>query len=90
MRARLRLEAGRYAISDTQRNKNNGIEFTVTEQGTYSLDSLAGATITFVRTGGDPYPFLLAPGTVSGNTITVKMGGEGPGAPDQQEAVYRR
>ncbi len=83
----LRLEDGRYDISDTQRNKNNGIQFTVTEQGTYSI---AGTTITFVRTGGDPFPFLLAPGTVSGRIITVKMGGEGPGSPDQQEAVYRR
>ena len=83
----LRLEAGHYNLSDTQRNKNNGIQFTVTEQGTYSI---SGTTITFVRTGGDPFPFLLAPGTISGRTITVKMGGEGPGSPDQQEAVYRR
>lgn len=79
-----------YDISATYENKNNGIVFDNSEQGTYALD---GNTLTFTRTGGGGLeaPYLLAPGTVSddGLTITLLYGDEGPGS-NQIEGIFRR
>ena len=84
----LTLVAGHYDLRTSHRNKNNGLEFDNAEQGTYSHQ---GNTLTFVRTGGEGYPYLLAPGTVSldGERITLLYGDEGPGS-DQTQAVFER
>jgi Lipocalin-like domain len=79
-----------YEVRTSHRNKNNGIEFDNSEQGTYSRD---GNTLTFVRTGGggEFFPYLLGPGTVSsdGRTVTLLYGDEGPGS-DQTRATFQR
>ena len=86
----LTLTAATYDLRLSYRNKNNGILFDNSEQGTYTHE---GRTLTFTRTGGggEGFPYLLAPGTVSsdGQTITLLYGDEGPGS-DQTEGVFRR
>ncbi|HEU4799850.1 MAG TPA: lipocalin family protein [Gemmatimonadales bacterium] len=84
------LTATTYDLGLEYRNKNNGIEFGNSEQGTWSRD---GSTLTFVRTGGggEGFPFLLGPGTISGDGRTLQLlyGDEGPGS-DQTRGSFRR
>jgi hypothetical protein len=78
-----------YELHTSHRNKNNGLTFDNSEQGTYTRQ---GSTLSFTRTGGDgPFPYLLGPGTVSsdGRTVTLLYGDEGPGS-DQIRATFRR
>jgi len=79
-----------YDLATMHRNKNNGITFENSEQGTYTRQ---GNTLTFTRTGGggEGFPYLLGPGTVSddGNTVTLLYGDEGPGS-DQIRARFQR
>jgi hypothetical protein len=86
----LTLTAGTYDLRTSHRNKNNGITFDNSEQGTYTRQ---GNTLSFVRTGGggEGFPYLLGPGTVSadGDTVTLLYGDEGPGS-DQIRAVFQR
>jgi hypothetical protein len=86
----LSLTATAYDLRTTHRNKNNGLTFDNSEQGTYTRQ---GNTLTFTRTGGggEGFPYLLAPGTVSsdGETVTLLYGDEGPGS-DQIRATFRR
>ena len=86
----LSLTATAYDLHTTHRNKNNGLTFDNSEQGTYTRQ---GNTLTFTRTGGggEGFPYLLAPGTVSsdGETVTLLYGDEGPGS-DQIRATFRR
>jgi hypothetical protein len=86
----LTFEAATYDLRTSYRNKNNGIEFDNSEQGTYSR---RGNTLTFTRTGGggESFPYILAPGTVSTDqdTITLLYGDEGPGS-DQIRGTFRR
>src|SRR5687767_11589601 len=86
----LTLTASTYDLRTSHRNKNNGINFDNTEQGTYSRQ---GNTLTFTRTGGGGagFPYLLGPGTVSadGASVTLLYGDEGPGS-DQTRATFRR
>jgi len=86
----LTLTTAMYDLRTSHRNKNNGLEFTNSEQGTYAR---AGDTLRFTRTGGggEGYPYLLAPGTVSpdGDTIVLLYGDEGPGS-DQTRGVFVR
>jgi hypothetical protein len=85
----LSLTAATYDLRTSHRNKNNGIEFDNSEQGTYSRQ---GNTLSFTRTGGDgEFPYLLAPGIVSadGRTVTLLYGDEGPGS-DQTRATFER
>jgi hypothetical protein len=81
--------AGTYDLRTSHRNKNNGITFDNSEQGTYSRQ---GNTLSFTRTGGggEGFPYLLAPGTVSADQQTVLLlyGDEGPGS-NQIRAVFR-
>jgi hypothetical protein len=85
----LTFEAATYDLRTTHRNKNNGIEFENSEQGTYIR---AGNRLTFTRTGGggESFPYLLGPGTVSSDqeTVTLLYGDEGPGS-DQIRATFR-
>ena len=82
--------SGTYDLRTSHRNKNNGIEFDNSEQGTYTRQ---GNTLFFVRTGGggEGFPYLLAPGTMSDDnaTVTLLYGDEGPGS-DQTRATFRR
>jgi hypothetical protein len=86
----LTLTATMYDLQTSHRNKNNGIEFDNSEQGTYTR---LGNTLSFTRTagGGEGFPYLLGPGTVSGdgNSVTLLYGDEGPGS-DQIQASFQR
>ena len=85
----LTLMASTYDLRTSHRNKNNGIAFDNSEQGTYARQ---GNTLTFTRTGGgEGFPYLLGPGTVSADnsTVTLLYGDEGPGS-DQIRATFRR
>lgn len=85
----LTFTATTYDLRTSHRNKNNGIEFDNSEQGTYTRK---GNTLSFTRTGGDgEFPYLLAPGTVSADdrTVTLLYGDEGPGS-DQIRAAFER
>jgi hypothetical protein len=78
-----------YDLRTSHRNKNNGITFDNSEQGTYTRQ---GNTLSFTRTGGGGlFPYLLGPGTVSedGDTVTLLYGDEGPGS-DQIRATFQR
>ena len=82
--------AGTYDLRTSHRNKNNGITFDNSEQGTYARE---GGTLRFTRAGGggEGFPYLLGPGTVSadGTSVTLLYGDEGPGS-DQTRATFRR
>jgi hypothetical protein len=86
----LTFGAATYDLRTSHRNKNNGITFDNSEQGTYTR---AGNTLSFTRTGGggEGFPYLLGPGTVSadGETVMLLYGDEGPGS-DQIRATFRR
>jgi hypothetical protein len=86
----LTLTANTYDLRTSHRNKNNGILFDNSEVGTYTRQ---GRTLSFARTGGggEGFPYLLGPGTISpdGNTVTLPYGDEGPGS-DQIIATFRR
>ena len=83
------LTADTYDIRTSHQNKNNGIVFDNSEQGTYTRQ---GNTLSFTRTGGggEGFPYLLGPGTVSadGGSVTLLYGDEGPGS-DQIRATFR-
>jgi hypothetical protein len=82
--------AGAYDLHTMHRNKNNGITFENSEQGTYTR---AGNILSFTRTGGggEGIPYLLGPGTVSADqqTVTLLYGDEGPGS-NQIQGTFRR
>jgi hypothetical protein len=86
----LTLAGTTYDLRTSHQNKNNGILFDNSEQGTYTRQ---GNTLSFTRTGGggEGFPYLLGPGTVSadGDTVTLPYGDEGPGS-DQIIATFRR
>ena len=82
--------SGNYDLRTSHRNKNNGLLFDNSEQGTFTQQ---GNTLIFVRTGGggEGFPYLLAPGTLSSDntTVTLLYGDEGPGS-NQIRATFRR
>ena len=86
----LTFTATTYDLSTSHRNKNNGITFDNSEQGTYTRQ---GRTLSFTRTGGggEGFPYLLGPGTLSTDqdTVILLYGDEGPGS-DQIRATFRR
>lgn len=78
-----------YDLRTSHRNKNTGMAFDNSEQGTFTRQ---GNTLGFTRTGGggEGFPYLLGPGTVSadGATVTLLYGDEGPGS-NQIRAAFR-
>jgi hypothetical protein len=82
--------ANTYDLRTSHRNKNNGITFDNSEQGTYTRQA---GTLRFTRTGGGGagFPALLGTGTVSadGTSVTLLYGDEGPGS-NQIRGVFRR
>jgi hypothetical protein len=83
----LDLEAGSYAAALTARTRNTSLVFTAMEWGTYTLQA---SSLTFAPDSADVSPLLLDVGTVSGDTLRVAFGGEGPGSADQFHAVFVR
>jgi len=79
-----------YDLRTSHRNKNNGITFDNSEQGTYTRQ---GRTLSFTRTGGggEGFPYLLGPGTLSTDldTVILLYGDEGPGS-NQISATFQR
>ena len=79
-----------YDLRTSHRNKNNGITFDNSEQGSFVR---TGNTLTFTRAGGggEGFPYLLGPGTVSvdQSTVTLLYGDEGPGS-NQIRATFSR
>ena len=86
----LELTATAYDLRTSHRNKNTDLVFDNSEQGTYTR---SGNTLSFTRTGGggEGFPYLLGPGTVSadGQSVTLLYGDEGPGS-DQIRATFER
>jgi hypothetical protein len=85
----LTFTAAMYDLRTSHENKNNGITFDNSEQGTYTRQ---GNTLSFTRTGGGgEFPYLLGPGTVSADndSVTLLYGDEGPGS-DQIRATFTR
>ena len=82
--------SGTYDLRTVHRNKNTNILFKNSEQGTYTRQ---GSTVSFTRTGGggEGFPYLLGPGTVSADERTVLLlyGDEGPGS-NQIQALFQR
>jgi hypothetical protein len=81
--------AATYDLRTSHQNKNNGLTFDNSEQGTYTRQ---GNTLSFTRTGGDGvFAYVLGPGTVSADqdTVTLLYGDEGPGS-DQIRATFTR
>jgi hypothetical protein len=83
----LELDEGRYAAALTAQNRNNDLVFTASEWGSYTR---SGSAVTFAWDSIDVAGLLLDAGTISGDSIRLVFGGEGPGSPDQFEAVYLR
>lgn len=78
-----------YDLHTSHRNKNDGLTFDNSEQGTYTRQ---GNRLTFTATGGDEvFGYVLGPGTVSADqdTVTLLYGDEGPGS-DQIRATFTR
>jgi hypothetical protein len=86
----LTFTATTYDLRTSHRNKNNGITFDNSEQGTYVRQ---GHRLSFTRTGGggEGFPYLLAPGILSADEdkVTLLYGDEGPGS-DQTRAMFSR
>jgi hypothetical protein len=83
----LALDAGQYTISITARNFGDTDPFTVTEWGAYVSSA---AALTFAPDSFDLVALLLSPAAVTGDTVALGLGGEGPGAPDQFQARFVR
>ena len=83
----LRLDAPEYTIALTARNRNTGQIFTAQEWGSYVAD---GASLTFTRDSFAVIGFALDVATVSGDSLRVAYGGEGPGSPDQFHGLFVR
>jgi hypothetical protein len=84
--ANLRLDDGDYDARLWFQNRFNGLGDTVVELGTYrvSADSLF-----FTLTTAN-FPLSLYGATRSGDTLRLKLGGNGPGAVDQFSALFLR
>ena len=82
----LRLTGRDYQASITAQNRNNQLIFTLVEWGTYAPRS--GSRIAFTRDSFAIQPLGLDTARVAGDTIRVGFGGEGPGSPDQFQALF--
>jgi hypothetical protein len=84
--ANLRLDNGDYDARLWFQNRLNGLSDTAIEVGNYrvSADSL------FFTPTTATVPLSLYGATRSGDTLRLKLGGNGPGAVDQFSAVFVR
>jgi hypothetical protein len=83
----LEPEEGGYAAAITARNRNNSQVFTAMEWGSVIRQ---GSALTFSPDSAAVEAIILDAGTISGDTIRLAFGGEGPGSPDQFHALYVR
>ncbi|MFW6079243.1 MAG: hypothetical protein ACODAE_06465 [Gemmatimonadota bacterium] len=81
------LESGEYEASVSGQNKNDQMVFTVTERGTYDVVDGGAIVVEPSETGSR---LALHDLLVAGDTITLFLGGDGPGADDQFHARYER
>jgi hypothetical protein len=84
----LGLLGGEYEAAITAENRNNGLVFTVREWGTYV--PRLGSRIAFATDSFAIQPLILDTARVAADTIRVGFGGEGPGSPDQFQALFVR
>lgn len=84
----MELTRGRYDAGITFANRITGQVASVVEWGTYAQPS--PSRIVFARDSFVLAPMLMDVATVSADTIRVAWGGEGPGSPDQFQALYVR
>jgi len=84
----MELDRGRYEAGITFENRNNGQVATIMEWGTYTRPS--ASQLGFTRDSFVVVPLLMDVATVSVDTIRVAWGGEGPGSPDQFQALLVR
>jgi hypothetical protein len=83
----LQLGGEAYRISLTARNRNNGLVFSLMEWGRHSVEL---PRLTFDPDSFAVQGFLLDTATVLPDSIRVAFGGEGPGSPDQFQALFVR
>ncbi|MBA3497219.1 MAG: hypothetical protein M3Q93_07500 [Gemmatimonadota bacterium] len=81
----LLLDAAGYEFSLQSRNRNTALVFTATEWGKYAPQ---GSTVAFTADSFAEAPLGLDLGTVSGDSVRVLFGGEGPGSPDQFSGLF--
>ena len=81
----LSFDGAKYTMSVTARNRNTGEIFTPREWGSWIG---RGSSITFTRDSFFIIGFALDVATVSGDTLRVKFGDEGPGSPGQFRALF--
>lgn len=84
----LRLSGPEYEASITARNRNTQVIFTAVEWG--SVLRVPDGRIAFARDSFAVSPLGLDTARVAGDTIRVGFGGEGPGSPDQFQALFVR
>ncbi len=82
-----RVESGKYEVSITAHNRNTDLVFAATEWGSYIRQ---GSSLTFALDSADVTPLLLDVAAVSTDSLWVAFGGEGPGSPDQFQALFVR
>ena len=83
----LEVTGGMYAISLTARNRNTSQVFTAREWGRVAAQ---GSSLTFQPDSFEVIGFALDVATISGDSLRVAFGGEGPGSPDQFHALFVR
>ena len=82
-----RLDVTGYTVALTARNRNTGQVFTAQEWGSYLA---AGRSLTFSPDSFVVIGFALDVATLSGDSLRVSYGGEGPGSPDQFDGLFVR
>lgn len=82
----LRLGDMEYDASIFFQNRNNSLVDTAFENGGYRL---RGDSIRFDPAGGN-FPLSLFGAARSGDTVHLFLGGDGPGAADQFDAIFVR
>jgi hypothetical protein len=84
----LRISGPEYEASITAQNRNTQVIFTAVEWG--SVLRVPDGRVAFDRDSFAISPLGLDTARVAGDTIRVGFGGEGPGSPDQFQALFVR
>lgn len=82
----LRLDDDAYNVHIWFHNQGNALSDTAFEVGGYQL---SGDSLFFTPTSAN-VPLSLYGATRSGDTVRLKLGGDGPGAVDQFSALFTR
>jgi hypothetical protein len=83
----LSFDGSDYAMSVTALTRNTGETFTAREWGTWIG---SGSSITFTRDSFQVIGFALDVARLSGDTLRVNFGDEGPGSPGQFRGLFVR